>query len=119
MTSAKGFTICLLCFLPFAGFAQRGCTDKVTLISVREVSGGGTKIELEVVSKGPFKGKVVSQSNSSEEVIREFSGAGNGRISVDNLDKNSFTSVYVDFDGQKNFLCKSKVLPDIFSTDKP
>ena len=118
MRLAKCFTICLLCFIPALCFAQKGCTQKVSIVSVRDVNGEGTKVELEVIAKGSFRGKVVGTSTSNEEIVREFSGAGNERISVTNLDKNLFTTVFLEFDGEKNFLCKSKVLPDIFSTDK-
>ncbi|HLZ17258.1 MAG TPA: hypothetical protein VKQ08_09465 [Cyclobacteriaceae bacterium] len=118
MNLAKCFTICLLWFIPIIGFGQRGCTQKVSIISIRDVNGEGTKVEFEVASKGSFRGKVVGATTANEEIVREFSGAGNERITVTNLDKNLLTTVFLEFDGEKNFLCKSKVLPDIFSTDK-
>lgn len=118
MRLAKCFTICLLCIIPVLGFAQRTCEEKVSVVSIRETPGEGTKIELEVISKGSFRGKVISISTANEEIVRELSGAGNQRITITNLDKNLLTNVTVVFDGEKSFLCKSKVLPDIFSTDK-
>jgi hypothetical protein len=118
MRLAKGFTICLLCIIPVVGFGQKGCAENVSVISIRDVRAEGTKIELEVISKGSFRGKVVSISVTNEEIVRELSGTGNQRISITNLDKNLLTNVSVEFDGEKSFLCRSKVLPDIFSTDK-
>ena len=118
MRLAKCFTVCLLWLIPCLAFGQRGCSQKVSIVAILDVNGEGTKVELEVVSRGSFRGRVVGSSTANEEIVRVFSGAGNERITVTNLDKNLVTSVFLEFDGEKNFLCKSKVLPDIFSTDK-
>ena len=115
----KSFLVCLLCTIPFIGFSQTKCTQKVSLLSVKNVVNEGAVVELEVVSKGAFRGKVIQSTTSSEEVIKEFVGTGTERVFISDLNKDLFYRVILEFDGEPNFLCKSKVLPDIFSTDKP
>ena len=117
MRYAKGFTVCLLCLLPFLGFGQKTCSSKVSIIGIKEIHGEGTRVEFEIISKSAFKARVVSSNTGNEEVVKEFSGNGNDRVFVTNLNKDLYYNVIFEFGGETNFLCKTRVLPDIFSSD--
>ena len=117
MRCAKSFTVCLLCLLPLLGFGQQKCSANASIISIKEIQGEGIRVEFEIISKGAFKAKLVSSKTGYEEIVKEFSGNGNDRVFVTNLNKDLYYRVIFEFVGETNFLCKTRVLPDIFSID--
>lgn len=76
------------------------------------------QIKIKVDSKGAYDLKLIEYDSRGEKSVESQSALGAASFHFKNLRGDYFYKVEVIFSNEEKFLCKSRVIDNIFLTDK-
>lgn len=96
-------------------YAQTSCHQRVQLTEKVKEDDGTYRVYLAVTANGSFHLRLLDSSN--EQVLKTISSRNTEKIMIGNLEEGKNYNVFVAFDNEQRFKCKTKVLPDVLSIE--
>lgn len=109
----------VLVFMHLYGDLAAQCTQQIEVSGVAfDEARAHATVELRIIADEAYKGQILRIEGTSQTLTRSFSGSGKQSFSFSDLDINNeiFYRVVIEYEGEKNFLCKRRV-KDILKTD--
>ena len=109
MNFPKVLVIIILVGCTLQTFGQ--CPQKIKVGTLKTDNEGKGKIDVNIQNAGPFNGKLVKITGTTQTTVQSFTGVGTKDFSFSSLSLDSdFYRIVVDFTSESKFLCKSKTI---------